>query len=287
MLQLLQPIWLWASAGIIIPVLLHLWHTKQGKTQKVGSIVFMQESLKKQTASFKITEWLLLVLRCLVIVLLSLLLATPQWHRASQNSDKKGWIVVEKANFIETYQYFKPIIDSLLQKNYELHSFSATFETIKLKDSLQIQSDTINEATSNWQLAKLLDEKATSYLPVYLFTNNKLQNFTGNKQPNVRLVKWFTYSPVNTSEALLSNAYETAGDSIKIVTKHSNTTSTYFTSEIIALNKFYCKHNKATLDTSTLIVTIFTDKYLADANYVKAAVTTIQQFTKKKKLSVL
>ena len=133
MLQLLQPIWLWASAGIIVPILIHLWHIKRGKTLKVGSIIFLQESSKQQSTSFKISEWLLLLLRCLLTILLAVLLATPQWNQSLQSKNEKGWLVVEKENFLETYHQFKPSIDSLLQSNYELHYFEEGFKKSDLK----------------------------------------------------------------------------------------------------------------------------------------------------------
>ena len=171
MLQLLQPIWLWAGAGIIIPILIHLWHIKKGKTLKVGSIIFLQERSKQQSTSLKISDWLLLILRCLLIILLVILMAEPQLQQTSKTEKQKGWLLINTTNFSETYQHFKPTIDSLLQKNYELHSFNAGFNIVALKDSLVLQLTTSKASISYWQLTKQLDEKLTGNNPIYLFTN--------------------------------------------------------------------------------------------------------------------
>ena len=296
MLQLLQPIWLWASAGIIVPILIHLWHIKRGKTLKVGSIIFLQESSKQQSTSFKISEWLLLLLRCLLIILLAILLAKPQWQRAIQPKDAKGWLVIEKENFTETYHHFKPLIDSLLQANNELHYFEEGFKQVDLEDSLLSLSGLSKPTYSNWQLIKQLDEKAITNLPIYLFTNNKLDNYFGNRPTIAKHIKWLTFSLNDSVKTWLSDVYKTTTDSIKIITGNSRLTNRFYRSEIIPFkdgkqgNYFINKKDLSIsmndqkpilIDTSTLIITIFTDKYFEDANYIKAALDAIQQFSKK------
>ncbi len=296
MLQLLQPIWLWASAGIIVPILIHLWHIKRGKTLKVGSIIFLQASSKQQSTSFKISEWLLLIVRCLLIILLAILLAKLQWQKALQPKDEKGWLVVDKEYFIETYHHFKPLIDSLLLTNYELHYFEEGFIKVDLKDSLLITPDSSKSAYSYWQLAKQLDEKAISNKPIYLFTNNQLSNFIGSKPIMAGHLKWLTYSLKDTTKTWLANAYKTSADSIKIIIGNSSLTNTFYSAETVsfeegrqdkfAINKQNSNiskngQNPLSIDTSTLFITIFTDKYFDDANYVKAAIDAIQQFSKK------
>lgn len=296
MLQLLQPIWLWASAGIIVPILIHLWHIIQGKTIKVGSIIFLQESSKQQSSSLKISEWLLLLLRCLLIILLAILLAKPQWRKALQANKQKCWLLISNTDFSETYLQFKPTIDSLLQKDYELHSFVNGFELMALKDSVELASNTSNTAISYWQITKQLDEEVTGNKPIYLFTNNQLQNFIGNKYATNKQIKWSTYAAKDTVEQWLHTAYKTFNDSIKIGIKNSTATATSITFETVAykdekkgsytINKLnntikLNAKDSILIDTSRFLVTIFTDKYSVDATYIKAAIDAIQQFTKK------
>ncbi len=302
MLQFLQPIWLWLSAGIIVPILIHLWHTKQDKTLKVGSLIFLQQSSKQQATSFKISEWLLLLLRCLLIILLVVLLAKPQWQLVLQPKDKKGWIVINKQDFKETYHHFKIKIDSLLLNNYELYYFEDGFKKLKIADSLQLQNDTLTTSISYWQLINQLNEKYASNNSIYLFTNNSLTNFIGNKAIINKPLKWFTYSTTDTTKIWLHKAYKTTGDSIKVIVGNSNNSASFYTSQNIAFkngkqdnftidtkaNNINLKNEKPILiDTSTLMVTIFTDKYFEDANYVKATMDAIKQFTKKQIVSTI
>lgn len=296
MLQLLQPIWLWASTGIIVPILIHLWHNKQGKTLKVGSIIFLQQSSKQQSSSLKITDWLLLLLRCLLIILLTILLAKPQWQQSLQGDKQKGWLLISNIDFSKTYQHFKPTIDSLLKKDYELHSCAPGFELMILKDSVELASNKLNVAISYWQLTKQLNEQVTGSKPIYLFTNNQLQNFTGNKYEGNKPIKWLTYTPKDSIKVWLHTAYKSTNDSIKIGIKKSTTSATNITFETIAykngkqanytINKLNNSINlngkdPILIDTSKFLVKIFSNKYGVDATYIKAAVDAVQQFTKK------
>ena len=85
-------------------------------------------------------------------------------------------------------------------------------------------------------------------------------------------------------------------DSIKIISGNSNLTSIFYNSEIVPfkdgkLDKYHINKDSFNIsingqkplmiDTSTLIINIFADKYLGDANYVKAAIDAIQQFSKR------
>ena len=71
MLQLLQPIWLAAMAGIAIPVIVHLWNLRRGKVLKIGSVALLTEASRRLAWSRRITQWWLLVVRCLLLAALA------------------------------------------------------------------------------------------------------------------------------------------------------------------------------------------------------------------------
>lgn len=120
-MQFLYPIGLVALAGLIIPLLIHLWNVKQGKTVKIGSIALLGESSRASSKSFRINDWLLLVLRCLLLALLAFLLAQPYLKKNISGNSKNGWILADKATFPQVFKTHKKTIDSLLKKGYEIH----------------------------------------------------------------------------------------------------------------------------------------------------------------------
>src|SRR5690606_33162258 len=73
----LNPMYLWALTGLAVPLAIHFWSRKEGKTIKVGSIQFLKESDPKQASSVKLNEIWLLILRMLVITILVLIIARP------------------------------------------------------------------------------------------------------------------------------------------------------------------------------------------------------------------
>ncbi len=301
MLQLLNPLWLWAIAGLIVPVLIHLWHIKTGKTLKIGSIALLAESARQSSRSFRITDWLLLLLRCILLLLLALLLTGPYWQKQAQQAKTKGWILIEKEPIKEVYAHFKPQVDSLLKAGYELHEFDASFKAIKLEEALKDTSRKPNPPRTYWSLVKLLQQQLPQKLPVYLFTSNQLQHFK-NTRPALNInLHWKTYTPADSVSTWIQNAFLTPGDSIRVILGNSKTSGTSF-STINLLNadrgdsrfnvsfregKPFVSYKNSSqkpipIDTSTLKITIFQNQFPADAAYLNAALQVVKKFIRRK-----
>ena len=76
-MQFVQSIWFWALAGLTVPVIIHLWNVQHGKIRQVGSILFHSEAARSQAKSNRLSDWLRLILRCLIIILLVILICGP------------------------------------------------------------------------------------------------------------------------------------------------------------------------------------------------------------------
>lgn len=296
MFQLLQPIWLFAMSAIAIPLIIHLWSTRKGKTLQVGSILLLRENVIKQSRNLRFKDILLLILRCLLIITLAFLLAKPTWRKQLNATDEKGWIMIEEQSLSEAYKNFKPTIDSLIKSGYKFHYFNKGFMQDNFEDALKAKVDTSAQVeNSYWALLKQLNEQVPAELPIYLFTDNKLRRFTGERpQVNMNL-KWLIYTAGDTLLRSIVKAYKTATDSIRVVVSNSTPSGIFYTSENIGDNSTYkvddnngritvsstdtLINNNAEVDTSSLDIAIYTDQFFTDANYVKAAIDAIQQYT--------
>jgi len=293
LLTLLQPIWLLAATGTIVPIVIHLWHVKRGKTLKVGSLAFLQKSSKQQSTSLKITDWLLLLIRCLLIILLAIILAKPQWQSTPKANTQKGWLVVAANQPLTTNHACKQVIDSLLANNYELHLLQKGFPKFSLADSNQLANDTI-QAQAYWLLYQQLMATSASG---YVFTDRQLQHFTGTATAINKRFKWVSYSSKDKVNTWLISAYGTYNDSVVVnignstpsVTAISNTTMAFKNgvSEGVLLQgqniSLAAKPSDTIrIDTATQIIAIYAKEYTADAEYVKAALAAIKAFTKRK-----
>jgi hypothetical protein len=293
LLTLLQPIWLLAATGTIVPIVIHLWHVKQGKTLKVGSLAFLQQSSKQQSTSLKITDWLLLLIRCLLIILLALLLAKPQWQSTPKANTQKGWLVVAANQPLTIYHACKSVIDSLLANNYELHLLQKGFPKFALADSNQLANDTL-QAQAYWLLYQQL--MATS-ANGYVFTDRQAQHFAGTATAINKRFKWLSYSSKDPANTWLINAYTTFNDSVMVNIGSSRTSGTTISNTTVAFKNGVSEgvllqgqnislaakpSDTIRIDTATQVMAIYAKEYIADAEYVKAALVAIKAYTKRK-----
>ncbi|WP_295767509.1 BatA domain-containing protein [uncultured Mucilaginibacter sp.] len=304
MFQFLNPVWFIGGAAVIIPVLIHLWNIRTGKVLKVGSITLIEAASRKSSRSFKLLDILLFILRCLLLVLLASLLASPVWQKRVQAAKAKGWVLIPRERLSETYQKFKPQIDSLTQAGYEFHYFNYGFGKSDLKqiflhpkDSIKAQNSTIG---NYWNLVKELDLKADTSLHICLFTPNQIKHFKG-KKPNVALnLKWQTYIPADSVITWIHDAWFTPNGNIRVVQGKSTPSGNTFSFENVKANngsnEFYIiqttggnasvKLNNSKLpatyiNTKTLQVIIYTNNNKLDANYLKAALQAVSQFSQR------
>ncbi|RYZ17230.1 MAG: hypothetical protein EOP49_50845, partial [Sphingobacteriales bacterium] len=156
MVYFLNPIWLAAAAGIIVPVIIHLWNIRQGKVLRIGSTMLLSEGRQKSSSSLKVSQWLLLLLCSLLIILLAALLAGPQW-KTRPTATGKGWVLLDRKDLADIYSSYQGSIDSLLGSGFELHHFDKGFPSFSLSDSAQVLIDSSGKISSPWQLLKMLD----------------------------------------------------------------------------------------------------------------------------------
>lgn len=261
-MQFLSPIGLFALAGIIVPLVIHLWNVKQGKTIKIGSIALLGESSSASSKSFKINDWLLFVLRCMLLVLLAFLLAQPYLKKTISVSNKTGWILVDKNNFPQVYKTHQKTIDSLLKKGYEIHDFNAGFSPLNLKDTVTHQPKQ-NSNLSYTSLLAAADQLVPAGAQVYLFADQRLKHFE-NELPTVNYkLNWF---PLNQSDTLSSWIADYAG---KKYEAKSNPSGTVYQ----ALN---------TSDEAPINIAIHEGTGITDSKYIIAALKAIGSFTKRK-----
>jgi len=297
-MQFLNPIWFFALAALSIPVIIHLWNIRPGKTLKVGSISLITEASKSTKRSFKLLDILLLILRCLLLVLIAMLLAAPVWQKYV-TAQKKGWVLIPQEIFKETYQQFKPAIDSLDKAGYEFHYFNKGFAKQDLKTILADPSlkDTATN-TNYWGLVKQLESQVGD-ASFYLFTQNGIDHFKGSK-PVVKLkaLHWQTYTAKDSVAKWIDRAFITNNGAIKVTIGNSTPSATYFITQTIQgsgnndvtvnvqngqpLVNLKNTAQSVPVDTAALRIAIYTDKHQLDAGYLKAALSASVDFMGRK-----
>lgn len=189
-MQFFYPIGLLALAGLIIPLIIHLWNIKQGKTLKIGSIALLGESSRASSKSFKLTDILLFILRCLLIILIGFCIAQPYITKKLNAKEKGGWILVDKARLKTVYQTNKKTIDSLLEIHYEIRDFNVGFTPLKLKDTSNIEKLDNGVNLNYTSLFNQLNHIIPAGTSVFAYQDLKQINF-GNTLPETKFnVHW-------------------------------------------------------------------------------------------------
>ena len=182
----LNPTYLWALLGLLVPIAIHLWSKKEGKTIKIGSIKLLQSADSKQSSSIQINEYVLLALRLAVITILVVLIAGPQF--------KKKTTTVPLAYFIEPALVHQTRIGPLLD------SLKATAPIYLLQEGFP-EIDKYTEKTttmpSYWHLAQQLENMAAD--SIVLFTRGLLQGLKGKRPKTHKNITWIFFgdAPIN------------------------------------------------------------------------------------------
>ncbi|MCI0703087.1 MAG: BatA domain-containing protein [Planctomycetia bacterium] len=79
-MQFLAPIMLAGAAAVSIPIALHFFYRARYKPLPWAPMKFLKEAIEQTSRRLRFQEWILLALRCLVIILLALAIARPSWE---------------------------------------------------------------------------------------------------------------------------------------------------------------------------------------------------------------
>lgn len=306
MLQFLNPIWFFAAAALLIPVIIHLWNIKPGKVLKVGSTALITAASRKSSRSFKLLDIPLLLLRCLLLLMLALLLAFPVLEQRLKVIKVKGWVMLPKEDFSTGYAKYKTGIDSLLKLGYEFHYFNTGLPKADLtklltgKKDITVLDTTLKQPANYWSLLTRVDDQVPAYMPVYLYTTNTIDHFSGDKAAVNLNLHWNTFGGKDSVSTWIQDAWFTDNKAIRVVKGISRSSGTSYqyaniqsdkgnSQFIINVNNGRAsvslagdKSEPVIVDTSTLKIAIYTDRYQTDAGYLKAALDAAGAFLQRK-----
>lgn len=177
-MNFLNPAYLWALTALAVPLAIHLLSRKEGKTIRMGSLRHVRETPTRQFRSIRLNEYLLLVLRMIVLALLSFYLAG--WY-LDNFKDYSKWLVVEPG--LEQRNDLQPLFDSLTASGYEQRVLAPNFP-----EETKAGSITTDYASQLEELKKLPVED------VVVVATNKLTGFRGPRMSLPEHVKWVEVS---------------------------------------------------------------------------------------------
>ncbi|HTE26699.1 BatA domain-containing protein [Flavitalea sp.] len=280
MLQFVNPIWLAAGIGITIPVIIHLWNVRKGKVLRIGSTLLMSDATQQNTSSLRLSQWLLLLIRCLMILFLAMLMAGPEWH-ANKQRNGKGWVLIDKKDFRVIYSQLRSPIDSLLNKGFELRSADEAFEKINVADSSEFMARgaaSPKKTFSYWSMLLKADQLLPAGYPVYFFSNDKLADVAPNnfsRRPIVSIdLRWQMAQTDTAFTAIPALARQLSSGGYQLASFQPANNGSHFIKSV-SLNT---PVNFRQTDTSSILVTIYHNKFSEDLRYLQSAIRAIAGF---------
>jgi hypothetical protein len=279
-----HPLYLWTLLGLLVPIAIHLWSKKEAKTLKIGSVQLLSESTSKQSSSIQLNEFWLLLLRMLIVGLLSMILAKPQWNSKVENSLLT--YIVEPA--LSQNQDFMSRLNSLadgqeirlLERDFPIWEYGSMIEKT-------------TEVFDYWSLASEMDALKTDSIVV--FTRGYRKGLIGSRPETNHHIKWIVVDAAQKVEKPLL-AYK-RGETLQLYSSVSSSYQTEISTKNILLGTEYVLNSVADSltivngDTNSKVPIIlqkpievslyYSDSLVIDKRYLEVAFATLSQYLER------
>jgi hypothetical protein len=243
---------------LVIPIGIHLLSRKEGKVIPIGSVRHLLESETAQFSSIRLNEIFLLILRCLIIVLITFLLAGINVNLF--NREKTKWLVVDAE--IEK-QIAPSTLDSLEKQGYEKHY---------LADNFPISDNQNQQKQNNWYLAEQLGK---TNIDAVVFSSNTTRDFFGERISKPENIRWITVEPEDT--VMFFGALDLSQDSVWVRTGISSGALTQLTAkQILKVALDDDTRGSIQKNDSITAAIYFTPNFANDAKIIQACLLTIR-----------
>lgn len=213
-----NPSYLWAFLGLLVPLAIHLWSKKEAKTIKIGSIQLLDESNSRQSSSIQLNEWFLLLLRMLIITLVVLLMAGPKWR--TKGNQKQITYLVEAS--IANEASISSVLDSLQEES----------PVLLLENGFpEREVDVAYQAEENqpdyWQLVQKMDSLRSDSIVV--FTKALVKGVKSMRPNTQKKIHWVVMEPDETQDQPLMAFERESG--VELITASSSGRTTKINKE--------------------------------------------------------
>ena len=268
--------YLFAMLGFLIPIAIHLWNKKEAKVIKVGSIQFVPTQDSNQSKSIQLNELFLLLLRCLILGIVSFLMAG---------------MIIKEDQALKSVVLLDPDIIEDDRVQQALDSMGERYEIRLMVDKLPVydpEEQVVEEPRSPWILANDLNKLNTD--SIIIFTNQSLDKTKGKRPVINKTVSVISIDPLETNN-YLGEAYEFNVECIMFYGSADGCSTTYtkkVTGDLpeqieVMNNEVKLKDQSDWVTVNQLdtlkVVLVYDDEYIKDKTILNAQILGISEFT--------
>lgn len=201
----LQPYMLWGLLALSIPVIIHFWYQKKGKTIAWAASQWLIDKTSLQHRGLRLDEIPLLLIRCLLVILFVLLLSKPiiNWLKSDQATEKIH-LVEPNDRLVDNFKFE---LESAI-KNGEKVFWIGPLQK-EFKDISAVPKQTNNELYLQETIQKLYKQGTT--LNLYINNSQKLAEL-----PKIYIPGSFKLYAYTDSSAQHSSNYLDLGENKKL-----------------------------------------------------------------------
>ncbi len=306
--QLLHPVMLIALAGLLLPLLIHIWNRQKGRIIPFGSIKWLEATQRKKLSSISFTQPFLFFLRSIMVGLCVLLLIEPVRVQMVELLPQKNqnWVLVTP-DLLERDDW-QAGFDTAQYRGCEWRALAGGFpELVNSPPPYSPSRGGENQSVDIWSLLADVQERADAPDSVFLFFTPKIQQFQSEPPTLSMHINWLevpakddhyqlirAWRPARKKLTFLygkSNAEQTVFEQIVFDIKDSKNTQsisfkTYDLPDVIVDlndNKAWFQQQKDSIfieESIVLNVAVKADrKYKKDREYIRAALKAVSQYT--------
>ncbi|GAB2486200.1 BatA domain-containing protein [Algoriphagus taiwanensis] len=223
-MEWIQPTLLWGLLGLTIPVLIHLWNGKKGKLIAWAAFPWLDPKESQSSRSVKLENWLLLLVRMLLMIVLVVLLAGLVWKGLGSSREYKVVHLIWPDEQVEAEFRFE--LEQATEKGQQVRWLAAG-----LPDYQANPISSLDFSLEN--LRNYLEELEADTDSIYLYTGLQDSFFPKNsywlpQQPVVRVAENYiskSSSPSISLESGESLGLDSKGILVKTASMGSSTKS--------------------------------------------------------------
>jgi hypothetical protein len=184
-----SPLWWWALAALVVPLVIHLFSRGRRRRVKVGSVRHLSGTESRALRRLRPTGWLQLLLRALLLAALAAALTGPCWQARERAGEGSTWVLIDPE--LVAAGDSRPLGTAL----------GSRLETaVEKADSVRLLAPglpTADEALSlvpgpidAWSLLREADMLAPSGIRFLVFTLDRAELLRGRRPRLARPVEW-------------------------------------------------------------------------------------------------
>ncbi|MDD5687149.1 MAG: BatA and WFA domain-containing protein [Elusimicrobia bacterium] len=198
----LNPIFLIGLLAASIPIIIHLLSKKKQRNINFGDLRFLKLAASRTIRIFRIKQYLLLLIRCLLIVILTLIFARPVMHYVSSSENSETILLIDNSYSMDYYKDGKTRLETAKMVAGQVLDMLRPEEKISIFTFSDSISPIVKNPTTDKQilLSELTNVKITYRKTNTISAINEISKYFQNKQSEKRIILISDFSENGWSE---------------------------------------------------------------------------------------